>query len=227
MKGFNNDPGWIRRKAEAEDGCSISVGGSLVPSIPPRIARLPKDKRGYPIPWNVLRGVDDTPIFTVNDQDKHMQALRSNLCPICGERLGKWRWFVGGIRSAFDPNGAYYDLPGHHECETFALQICPYLALPVYLGRIDVPDPAKLPPGMVTTNITMIPERPDVFVSVASDGLEIIGLNDNAGTPVIRPRKPYLAYEFWLHGAEITALQALPILRKTLGEEFELPEVRR
>ena len=26
---FNDDPDWIKRKAEQEDGCSVSVGGSL------------------------------------------------------------------------------------------------------------------------------------------------------------------------------------------------------
>jgi len=193
--------------------------------MPPRIARLPKDKRGYPIPWNVLRGVGDAPIFTINDQTKHFQALRSKLCPICGERLGKWMWFVGGILSAFAPNGAYYDLPGHHECEQFALSTCPYLALPVYLGRIDVPDPSKLPKDVVTRNITQIPERPEVFVSVASDDVKVVRIGAG-GTPMIRPRRPYLAYEFWLHGESITAVEALPILRKTLGEDWTLPEVR-
>jgi hypothetical protein len=194
--------------------------------IPDRIARLPKDKRGYPIPWNVLRGVDDTPIFTVNDSEKHLEAIFKNLCPICGEPLGRWKWFTGGIRSAFDPNGAYYDLPGHHECEQFALSTCPYLALPQYLGRIDVPDPSKVPEGTLLQNITMIPERPEVFVSVASDELEVVGLNEGARTPVIRPVRPYRAYEFWLHGEEIPALHALPILRSVLGAGWELPEVR-
>ena len=193
--------------------------------MPPRIARLPKDKRGYPIPWNALRGVDDTPFFTVNDQGKHMHALREKLCPICGEKLGKWMWFVGGIQSAFDPHGAYYDLPGHHECESFALAVCPYLSAPNYLKRIDVADPSKVPEDVALFNITMIPERPAIFVSVASNGLDIVALNNDSLTPVIRPRKPYLGIEYWLHGKEISEKEALPILRKKLGADFHIPAI--
>ena len=37
---------------------------------PERIARLPHDGRGYPIPWNVLRGTDGHPFFIVNDDRK-------------------------------------------------------------------------------------------------------------------------------------------------------------
>jgi hypothetical protein len=193
--------------------------------IPDRIARLPRDKRGYPIPWNVQIGKEDTPLFTVNDQEKHIEAILRQLCPICGERLGRWRWFVGGILSAFDPNGAYYDLCGHHECETFALQVCPYLSAPKYLGRLDVIDPSKIPDGMTTTNITMIPERPEIFVAVASDKFQVSAIHES-DTPVIRPQRPYLAYEFWRHGVQLTEEEALPILREVLGASFKLPALR-
>jgi hypothetical protein len=71
--------------------------------MPERIARLPRDKRNYPIPWHVLKAADGTPFFTVNDDRKAWQALRESRCPVCGERLGRWRWFIGGPRSAFDP----------------------------------------------------------------------------------------------------------------------------
>ena len=56
---------------------------------PDRIARLPHDKRGYPIPWNVERGVDNAPLFIVNDAAKDLLALRHGICPICGENLGR------------------------------------------------------------------------------------------------------------------------------------------
>lgn len=79
---------------------------------PYRIARLPKDPRGYPIPWNILRGPDGHPFFIVNDDQRHLRALVESRCPLCGERLGRWRVFVGGPLSAFDKNGWYLDLPG-------------------------------------------------------------------------------------------------------------------
>jgi hypothetical protein len=195
--------------------------------MPYRIARLPRDRRGYPIPWNVFRGVDDAPIFTVNDSPKSLEAVRRELCPICGERLGTWKWFVGGIRSAFHPRGAYADLPGHHDCERFALATCPYLSLPNYLGRIDIPDPSKIPAGGAGfVDHTMIEERPEVFVAVASDKMEVVNLLEGSLTPVVVPKKPHLAYEFWFHGKQIGEAEAMPAMRRVMGEEWTVPALR-
>lgn len=194
--------------------------------LPDRVARLPRDPRGYPIPWNVLRAADGTPFFTVNDDRKARRALREQLCPICGERLGRWLWFVGGPRSAFDPHGWYIDLPGHRECVTFALAACPYLAAPKYLGRIDVPDPAKLPPeARVLVDETMIPDRPEVFVAVVSDQIEAQP-GGPLVVPYVRPKRPYLAYEFWRHGERIPEHRAMPILRGIFGADWAPPPMR-
>lgn len=64
-------------------------------TVPDRILRLPRDPRGIPIPWNALR-TEEAVFFTVNDDRRGWRALREGLCPICGERLGRWLWFVGG-----------------------------------------------------------------------------------------------------------------------------------
>lgn len=194
-------------------------------TIPARIARLPKDARGYPIPWNVEADVDGKPIFTVNDSVKACRALMEGLCPICGEKLGRWKWFIGGPGSAFDPNGWYIDLPAHYECAAFALATCPYLAMPRYLGRIDVPDPRKLRPEVIALlNPTMLPDRPEVFVAVA--GAEVEVNLHGVPLPYVRPARPFLAYEFWQHGKQIPVDLAMPTLRAIFGAEWQLPEVR-
>lgn len=195
-------------------------------TIPDRIARLPKDKRNLPIPWNVLRGTDDSPLFTVNDDRKHWAALRLALCPICGERLGRWKWFAGGPLSAFHPHGWYSDLPMHHDCATFALATCPYLAAPRYDGRVDVVDPSKLPAkARFLIDGTMIPERPPLFVAVASATVEV-HCKPMPELPTVRPARPALGYEFWQHGQQIPLHRAMPILRGVLGADWQLPEVR-
>jgi hypothetical protein len=192
---------------------------------PPRIARLPRDRRGYPIPWNVLCAEDGTPFFTVNDDRKAWKAIRQHLCPLCGDRLGRWLWFVGGPLSAFHPDGWYLDLPGHHECVTFALATCPYLAAPVYLGRIDVANPAKLPPeARIVLDETIISERPDLFVAVGAEAVE--AQERGLLVPYIRPARPVLAYEFWRHGKQIPVHRAMPILRGIFGADWQLPEVK-
>jgi hypothetical protein len=190
---------------------------------PDRIARLPHDPRGYPIPWAVLRGDDGTPFFTINDDRKALEALRRSLCPICGDYLGRWRWFVGGPRSAFDPNGYYLDLPGHRECMEFALQTCPYLALPKYLGRIDIVHPEKLPrEAHILLDETMNSDRPEIFVAVVSSCVE--ALDRGAMQPYLKPVAPFLDFTFWRHGRQINEWEAMPFLRAALGEEWQLPK---
>ncbi|HEY1897030.1 MAG TPA: hypothetical protein VGG62_12185 [Terracidiphilus sp.] len=190
--------------------------------MPDRIARLPRDRRGFPIPWNVLRADDGTPFFTVNDDRKAWTAIKESLCPICGERLGKWRWFIGGPRSAFDPAGYYLDLPTHRECAEFALAICPYLALPKYLGRIDVVNPEKLPPeAKVLLDETMITERPEIFVAVTSERVEL--LDREQLPPYLKPLQPFSDWTFWRHGQQIPAHRAMPVLRGIFGAEWEFP----
>jgi hypothetical protein len=190
--------------------------------MPERIARLPRDKRGYPIPWNVLVADDGTPFFTVNDDRKAWRAVREGLCPICGERLGRWCWLVGGPRSAFDPYGAYLDLPMHRDCGEFSLATCPYLALPRYLGRIDVVNPEKLPPeARILLNETMIPERPELFVAVLSDKIQL--LDNSPLLPHFRPIPPFVEWTFWRHGQQIPAHRAMPILRGIFGADWEPP----
>ncbi len=194
--------------------------------MPDRIARLPRDHRGLPIPWNVLRGTDDTPFFIVNDDRRHREALRRGLCPICGEALGRWKWFVGGPRSAFDPHGWYADLPSHHECATFALSTCPYLALPRYQRHVEsIANAEKLPPqARILLDKTVDPQRPEIFVAVAASKVEVCD-NGVAMLPYVRPMRPALAYEFWRHGQQIPAHRAMPILRGFFGADWELPAV--
>lgn len=194
---------------------------------PVRISRLPKDKRGYPIPWNVLRDVNGEPCFIVNNDRQHYRALLKQLCPICGERLGKYKWWVGGPRSAFLEGGGYIDLPAHQECARYALQRCPYLAMPHYQpDRIPSPEAERMEPGKaIFIDQTIERGRPELFVTVCSD---VIYVQDNGpvALPYTGPRKPLLAYEFWRHGEQIPAHRAMPILRGIFGADFQLPATK-
>jgi hypothetical protein len=200
-------------------------------AIPPRIARLEKDSRGYPIPWSVLRRdtPDREPVFVVNDDTKTFEALQHKLCPICGEMLGRWKWFIGGPRSAFEPKGWYFDLPAHHECATFALQTCPYLAMPKYLGRIDrTIDQTGINVPLILLENPHLNDRPALFVAVAGDRIEY-SHNKNVGPlivqPFVRPARPYLGVEYWRHGEQIPEHRALPVLRGIFGADWTPPEL--
>jgi len=193
--------------------------------IPPRLQHLDRDKRGYPIPWNVLRAFDGTPFFTVNDDRQHFKAIRERLCPICGTQLDRFKVFVGGPRSAFDRNGWYQDLPMHEDCAHFALRTCPYLAAPRYLGRIDVADTSKLPPeARVLVDTTQIPERPLLFVALIAK--RVIVNTQTPHLPYTRPMKPIAAIEYWQYGQQLPQALGERLVRDILGATWRPPKVR-
>ena len=171
--------------------------------IPKRMRALAKDRRGYPIPFNVLRDNDGRPHFTVNDSNRQRRSLLERRCAICGNRLANPMWFVGGPLSAFHEEGAYMDTALHHDCMTYALQVCPYLAAPAYLGRIDdaTVDYSKLPGHVILEDYTQIPDRPALFVAVASHSCAVIEREQIVA--VVKPHRPYVAIEYWQRGARL------------------------
>ena len=125
-------------------------------AIPDRMKHLDRDHRGYPIPYIVFRDNDGKPHFTINAHEKVARCKHEDICAICGMKLLRGRWFLGGPMSAFHPHGAYIDPPLHHECMRFAVQTCPYLISAKYTKRIDgnTLDPARAPSSLHT-------DRPD------------------------------------------------------------------
>lgn len=192
--------------------------------MPPRIARLKRDKRGYPVPWNVLIGTDGEPIFTANDSTKHYTALAYRLCPICGEQLGKYLWFVGGPQSAFDPNGWYFDLPAHKECAEYALQVCPHLAAKKYLRRLDIIDPSKVP-GVAFVDLTIDPDRPVLFVAIGATQV-MVGERGGGMLPLVRPVPPF-QIQYWKEGVRLTEEEGVRLVREVFGEDWQPPERRQ
>lgn len=166
--------------------------------IPPRMRHLKKDSRGYPIPDGLYIDLTGRAHFTINDDAKRLNHAMGRLCPICGKRLKPYYWFVGGPGSAFDPNGAYIDLPMHNECAHYALQVCPYLAAPNYSKSVDAKTLPKDGPSLILLDQTMIPERPEVFVAVSTKKFTF-----TSGYRHVKPVRPYLEIEYWLHGKKI------------------------
>ena len=171
-------------------------------SLPKRMRGLSRDRRGYPIPFVVFRDKEGKPHFTINDHGRAERCRKERRCPICGNKLGKELWFVGGPQSAFHANGAYMDTAMHHECMTYALKVCPYLAVPKYLGRIDAGTlkPEAVPKGMLLVDHTQIPERPDIFVAVMAYNQTFTAERYSI------PERPYRGLEYWKHGKQVESL---------------------
>jgi hypothetical protein len=108
-----------------------------LPKPPARIARLPRDHRGFPTPFFVTwfdtdgkrtRDGHGRPDFRVIDPDKIFRCYRKDLCWICGERLGVNKAFVIGPMCAI--NRTTQEPPSHYECAQYAVRACPFLSFP-------------------------------------------------------------------------------------------------
>lgn len=151
--------------------------------IPARMAHLKRDPRGYPIPHMVLIDDGGRPHFQINDESIRQQMIHDDRCAICGTKLFRGRWFVGGPLSAFSERGSYIDPPLHLECAEFALQVCPYLAAPHYGREIGTKTlkGRSIEGGLrIAIDPTTIRDRPPFFVAVMAVGQDKIRQRDVA-----------------------------------------------
>lgn len=92
--------------------------------IPERIAKLPRDFRGFPVPWFVA-WVDGKPQFPIMDREKLIKAIRHKFCWVCGESLGANKVFVIGPMCAINLTSS--EPPSHLDCAEFSVKACPFL----------------------------------------------------------------------------------------------------
>ena len=103
-----------------------------LPERPKRMAGLPLNDKGYPVPWFV-EWIDGKPEFRVMDHRKWVAAVRSRLCWLCGEPLGGYLTFVAGPMCGINRTSA--EPPNHHDCASYAARACPFLTLPKAIRR--------------------------------------------------------------------------------------------
>ena len=95
--------------------------------MPERIKRLPRDHRGFPVPWFV-HWIDGEPDFRVIGPGKWNRAFRNRRCWVCGDVMGVHRVFVIGPMCVV--NRVTSEPPSHRECAEFAAKACPFLTRP-------------------------------------------------------------------------------------------------
>lgn len=118
-----------------------------LPPVPDRMKSLPI-RRGYPVPWFVAM-VDGDYHFPTADARKMNEALKKNLCWVCGQKLGVNKSFVIGPMCAVNRNTS--EPPCHHECAVFAATACPFLARPQMKRSKDIAEGSEAPPGEFIT----------------------------------------------------------------------------
>jgi len=136
--------------------------GHLMTAIPARMAALPRDKHGRPVPWFVLIDEHGTPDFRVIRAHGIHDAWRFRWCWTCGQPLGRHTAFVIGPMCAV--NRVTAEPPSHRECAIYSAVACPFLSTPTMVRRErGLPDHVD-PPGV------MLLRNPGVAVVWASAG---------------------------------------------------------
>lgn len=112
-------------------------------NTPKEIWNLPKDKRGYPVPFFVdMRApkINGNPDFRVMSAESMTRCIKEKLCWICGKPLGPVMCFPAGPMCGINRTSA--EPPSHGTCAFWSARACPFLAQP---KRIR--DEADLPEG--------------------------------------------------------------------------------
>lgn len=182
--------------------------------IPARMRNLEIDKRGFPIPYIIMKDASGTPHFTINKDTLVEKCIKDNKCQICGKILRDDKWMIGGPQSAFHPQGVYIDTPVHKSCGIYALQVCPYLAFSSYNGKLTIDDINEKNFNMNTetkkllfVNPTISKDRVPFFVFSKIESFEV--RRHGPGLRYIVPKRPYLEIEYWDDGEQITKEQAI------------------
>lgn len=119
-------------------GCPVHQGANAASldwkSLPMRMKSLPRDDRGFPVPWFV-DWIDDKPEFRAMDGRKYLLAISENRCWVCGEKMGITKAFVAGPMCGINRTSA--EPPNHVECARWSAVNCPFLSNPRMVRRED------------------------------------------------------------------------------------------
>jgi hypothetical protein len=147
---------------------------------PPALKHLPRDHRGYVVPFFVA-WIGGKPDFRVTDPQKFRRCIADRLCWLCGGPLAKTVAFTIGPMCAINRTSA--EPPSHLECALYAVKVCPFLTMPKAQRR-----EANLPTHGKVAGV-MIPRNPGVaLVWVTRDRLKPFqapgGVLFDVGNPV-------------------------------------------
>ncbi len=112
-----------------------------LPPMPARIARLPRDHRGFPVPFFVQKQPLD---FRVVEPRAFAACVKGRRCWVCGEPLGRFFAFVAGPMCAVNRTSS--EPPSHRECAEWSARACPFLTRPAMRRNAKgLPDHAAMP----------------------------------------------------------------------------------
>lgn len=164
-----------------------------------RIAALPLDERGYPIPYFVA-WLDGKPEFRMADPVKRSRCVRDGLCWVCGQRLGAYLAFTIGPMCCVNLTTA--EPPAHLDCALWSVKGCPFLSRPKMVRRED--ELTQACAGNVAGE--MIARNPGCIAVWVTKDYQLFG--DGRGGCLIRIDKP-VALSWWREGRPATRAEVM------------------
>lgn len=166
------------------------------PPLPRRMLSLPKFQ-GLRIPASVVYDSAGKPDFRIMHPERYLRLLRERRCGICGTGLGVKLAFVGGPRSM--ESRYFTDLPMHRLCAEYALQVCPFLAVPSHQYN------NVRPIGDATVNEHVSTDKPAMFGLGITDGYGAEFISSNH---LLIYANPFEAVHWWAGGERLKPQQA-------------------
>lgn len=164
---------------------------------PPRyMEHLPRDERGYPVPWFVA-WVDGKPEFRAMDAQKFRHALRFRSCWVCGRTMGSRMCFVAGPMCGVNRTSG--EPPSHVRCAQWSARNCPFLSNPSMRRRQD----EQINDETLRENAAgiAIARNPGVAMLWVTGSYEVFP--DRQNRPLIAMGEPERV-EWWAHGRPAT-----------------------
>jgi hypothetical protein len=173
--------------------------------LPARMLELPRDHRGFPVPWFV-QWQDGKPIFPAFDSRKFRSAVEDNRCWVCGGKLLPSFVFVIGPMCVV--NRVTAEPPCHRECAEYSARACPFLSRP-RMGR--VPTDKYLPEGEEVSVIGGIAStgNPGAAVTWTTNRYHV----DHVENGVVIRIGPASSTRWWRHGHIASPEEAAEALR--------------
>lgn len=188
-------------------------------TMPPRMARLPQDKHHRPVPWFVA-WIDGVPDFRIIKPGAIQDAIRHNLCWVCGVPLQRQEDRAFTVGSMCAVNRVSAEPASHRDCAVYSATHCPFLATPQMTRRErHKPAEAVLPAGI------MIRRNPGVALVWVTRYRAWKTFGDGDGGTLFDIGEPREALWF-AHGREATRAEVLasidsglPILAEMAGQD--------
>ncbi len=188
----------------------------MTAETPQRIAALPTDPAGRPVPWFV-DWADGKPDFRVIAAGKIEEAIAKQKCWTCGTVLGRNISYLIGPMCAVNMTTA--EPPSHRSCAVYSAVHCPFLANPRKDRReAGLPEDRVDPPGF------MLRRNPGVAL-VWNTRRPIQLFTDHKGGILFHVGKP-VSVQWFAEGREATREEVeasidsgLPVLAEAAAAE--------